>query len=301
MSNAARTREINDAIRYTMWSVFRLATPFAKGGASADRAAEAAELTDLVDKLAAEDVVVRGFYELSGLRADADVMVWWHAERAEQLQDAYQRFRRTAFGTRLEPVWSQLALHRPAEFNKSHVPAFLGDEEPRAFVCVYPFVRSYDWYLLEEPERRAMLAEHGQMARELPRRARQHRGQLRPRRLRVDAGLRGRRAAPHRRPDAAPARLGNAAARARGGAVLHRPPSRARRPAPPAALIIDGLAEPGVVGDRRTTMRVFVAVATLLLVTACGADSDDTATDPHESRCPRRSQQRRVPSRALEP
>ncbi len=33
-------------------------------------------------------------------------------------------------------------------------------------------------------------------------------------------------------------------------------------------------------GDRRTTMRVFVAVATLLLVTACGADSDDTATDP---------------------
>jgi hydrogen peroxide-dependent heme synthase len=165
MSNAARTREINDAIRYTMWSVFRLATPL---GTDADRAAEAAEVTDLVDKLAADDVVVRGFYELSGLRADADLMVWWHAERAEQLQDAYQRFRRTAFGTRLEPVWSQLALHRPAEFNKSHVPAFLGDEEPRAFVCVYPFVRSYDWYLLEETERRAMLAEHGQMAREYP-------------------------------------------------------------------------------------------------------------------------------------
>ena len=30
------------------------------------------------------------------------------------------------------PVWSQMALHRPAEFNKSHVPAFLADEEPRA-------------------------------------------------------------------------------------------------------------------------------------------------------------------------
>jgi peroxiredoxin len=163
-SKAARTREINDTIRYTMWSVFRLATPLG----SADRAAEAAEVSDLVEKLAADDVVVRGFYELSGLRADADVMVWWHAERAEQLQDAYQRFRRTTFGTRLEPVWSQLALHRPAEFNKSHVPAFLGDEEPRAFVCVYPFVRSYEWYLLDEAERRAMLAEHGQMARSYP-------------------------------------------------------------------------------------------------------------------------------------
>ena len=58
-----------------------------------------------------------------------------------------------------------MALHRPAEFNKSHVPAFLADEEARGYVCVYPFVRSYDWYLLEETERRAMLAEHGQMAR----------------------------------------------------------------------------------------------------------------------------------------
>ncbi len=65
-------------------------------------------------------------------------------------------------------MWSQVALHRPAEFNKSHLPAFLADEEPRGFVCVYPFVRSYDWYLLPDEERRALLAEHGQMARGYP-------------------------------------------------------------------------------------------------------------------------------------
>jgi chlorite dismutase len=66
------------------------------------------------------------------------------------------------------PVWSQFALHRPAEFNKSHIPAFLADEEPGAYVCVYPFVRSYDWYLLEDSERRDMLREHGQQARDYP-------------------------------------------------------------------------------------------------------------------------------------
>jgi chlorite dismutase len=33
---------------------------------------------------------------------------------------------------------------------------------------VYPFVRSYEWYLLPDNERRALLAEHGQMAREYP-------------------------------------------------------------------------------------------------------------------------------------
>ena len=84
------------------------------------------------------------------------------------LQEAYARFRRTGSGRHLEPVWSSMALHRPAEFNKSHVPAFLAEEEPRAYVCVYPFVRSYEWYLLPEAERRALLAEHGQLAREYP-------------------------------------------------------------------------------------------------------------------------------------
>ncbi len=162
MSNAARVREINDSIRYTMWSVFRLEQVLG----DADRVAEGAEVEKLFAELAEEGVVVRGVYDVAGLRADADVMVWWHAPDSEQLQGAYHRFRRTSFGRRLAPVWSQLALHRPAEFNKSHVPAFLSDEEPKRHVCVYPFVRSYEWYLLDDGERRRMLAEHGQMARE---------------------------------------------------------------------------------------------------------------------------------------
>jgi chlorite dismutase len=162
-SKAQKVREINDAIRYTMWSVFRLADTL---GDAADRATEGAEVEKLFAELAESDVVVRGVYDVSGLRADADVMLWLHAASSEELQAAYHRFRRTAFGRRLEPVWSQMALHRPAEFNKSHVPAFLADEEPKQHICVYPFVRSYEWYLLDDDERRRMLAEHGRMARD---------------------------------------------------------------------------------------------------------------------------------------
>jgi peroxiredoxin len=163
VNKVASAREINATIRYTLWSVFRLRDVLGEG---ADRAAEAAEVDDLLGKLAADDTVTRGVYDLSGLRADADVMVWWHAETPEQVQDAYNRLRRTAFGRRLDPVWSQLAMHRPAEFNKGHVPAFMADEEARGYICVYPFVRSYEWYLLPDDERRDMLVEHGMMGRE---------------------------------------------------------------------------------------------------------------------------------------
>src|ERR671915_1197474 len=96
-SKAARAREINETIRYTMWSVFRLAEPLGDG----DRGVEADEVEKLFAELAEADVVVRGVYDVSGLRADADVMVWWHAADSEDLQKAYHRFRRTALGRRL--------------------------------------------------------------------------------------------------------------------------------------------------------------------------------------------------------
>jgi chlorite dismutase len=158
-------KALNDTIRYTMWSVFRVEP----GRLGADRSAAAQEAGEFLAALDGKGVVVRGVYDLAGLRADADYLVWWHAPEIEPLQAAYADLRRdTALGRASVPVWSQAALHRPAEFNKSHLPAFLAGEAPKRYVCVYPFVRSYEWYLLPDEERRRMLAQHGMQAREYP-------------------------------------------------------------------------------------------------------------------------------------
>jgi chlorite dismutase len=58
-------------------------------------------------------------------------------------------------------VWSSVGLHRPAEFNRNHIPAYVRREDPKKFVCVYPFNRSLEWYLLPDYERKGMLSEHG--------------------------------------------------------------------------------------------------------------------------------------------
>jgi chlorite dismutase len=156
-----KAREINDTIRYTMWTVFRrTGRPDGDPGRLAEDA-----LADIEKAADGEDLVIRGWYDVAALRADADLMVWWHAPKIEVLQDAYHALRRSSLGTVLESRWSQAALHRPAEFNKGHVPAFMSGEDPRSYVCVYPFVRSYEWYLLPDEDRRRMLAEHGMMAR----------------------------------------------------------------------------------------------------------------------------------------
>ena len=159
-----KPRDINETIRYTMWSVFRRTNTGPLSSEDADA------VLKTVDAAADEtDLVIRGWYDVAGLRADADLMVWWHASESETLQGAYTALSRSDVGRQfLEPRWSVMGLHRPAEFNKGHIPAFMGEEEPRNYLCVYPFVRSYEWYLLPEEERRAMLVEHGMLARPYP-------------------------------------------------------------------------------------------------------------------------------------
>ncbi|MDP1877487.1 MAG: chlorite dismutase family protein [Actinomycetota bacterium] len=151
-------REINDTIRYTCWTVYRRTGVPAPDGAQAD-------LESVIAELDATDVVIRGFYDVSALRGDADLMVWMHAPAAELVQQGLRRLRRSAVGPSMEQTWSAMGLHRPAEFNKGHVPAFMAGKGALEWATVYPFVRSYEWYLLPDDERRAMLVEHGTMGR----------------------------------------------------------------------------------------------------------------------------------------
>lgn len=122
---------------------------------------EATELEDIVALIEAGGVSVRGFYDVSGLRADADLMVWLHGDTAEELQRDLRRLRRTELLRHLLPTWNAMGVHRDAEFNRAHVPGFLRGIEPKDWLCLYPFVRSYEWYLLPAEERGRMLAEHG--------------------------------------------------------------------------------------------------------------------------------------------
>lgn len=156
----SQAEEINSTIRYVGYSVFRREPGPASGAEQALAAVQQAA--------AGRDLVIRGWYDLAGLRAEADLMVWWHAPESDTLQDVYLAFRGSDLGRTLTPVWSQFGLHRPAEFNRGHVPAFMSGHEPGDYLCVYPFVRSYEWYLLPDDERRAMLAEHGRLAGPYP-------------------------------------------------------------------------------------------------------------------------------------
>jgi chlorite dismutase len=111
-------------------------------------------------------VTVRGFYDVSSLRADADIMVWLHGGAPETLQRALRDLRRSPLLRTMLPTWNAMGVHVDAEFAVNHRPSFMRGIEPEAWVTVYPFVRSYDWYLLPDEERSAMLSDHGRKGSE---------------------------------------------------------------------------------------------------------------------------------------
>lgn len=143
---------------YTLWAVFRRSR--ATTTTTADLAAAVADLPPGVE--------LRGVYDVSGLRADADLMLWLTGPTTDVLQKALRILRRTAPLEVLDPSWNALGVHRDAEFSRDHLPAFAKGLPPKAWLCVYPFVRSYEWYLLPDDERRALLSEHGRAGATFP-------------------------------------------------------------------------------------------------------------------------------------
>src|SRR5262249_34157918 len=123
---------------------------------------------DVLLKEWSDRVTLRGAYSTVGLRADADLVLWLIAPSIDLIQDLTVALRRTDLGKRLELSHAFTGIVRPAEFTANHAPAFVRGEAPRKFLCVYPFVRTPEWYLLPPDERAGLLREHGEMGREFP-------------------------------------------------------------------------------------------------------------------------------------
>ncbi|HYH28203.1 MAG TPA: hydrogen peroxide-dependent heme synthase, partial [Actinomycetota bacterium] len=141
---------------------------FGRTSATPSLAGDAAHEWELLLKEFSDRVSVRGVYSAEGFRPDADLLFWWTASDPDPLQDLLIRLRRTELGRTLELTHAFMGVVRPPEFNPTHVPAFARGEAPKRYLCVYPFVRTAEWYLIPPEERAALLREHGEMGREFP-------------------------------------------------------------------------------------------------------------------------------------
>lgn len=151
---------------YALYPAFRARDGFRD--LSADGLADVVQEVENLYKAFDGRVEVRGTYSTVGFRNDADLLLWLVGRAAEDVQSFLAEFRRTQAGRLTDIAWTFMGVVKPAEFTPDHRPAFVKGAPPKTFLCVYPFVRTPDWYLLPAEERGALLAEHGTAGREFP-------------------------------------------------------------------------------------------------------------------------------------
>ena len=108
-------------------------------------------------------------YSTLGLRDDADFLIWFMSESVEEIQDAISKIYLTVVGKYITPSRVYLSSTRPsiyAQTNRTH--SFVGGLEAKKYAVVYPFIKTREWYLLPEAQRRQMMEEHIKVSQQFP-------------------------------------------------------------------------------------------------------------------------------------
>jgi chlorite dismutase len=101
-------------------------------------------------------------YSMIGLKAGVDVLLWSLSPSLEALEHKSAGALQAGMGAWMTARHSFLGLIKPSQYVKrptsQEQSLFEGDRS--AYLIVYPFTKSTDWYLLTQEERQKVMNEH---------------------------------------------------------------------------------------------------------------------------------------------
>jgi hydrogen peroxide-dependent heme synthase len=112
-----------------------------------------------------EKVGLRGAYVTQAFQAHTDILFWMYADRFEDMQDLQLDLRRSTWGKYIDIPHAFTGMTKPFEFSE-HPTSFQMGIPPKDYLCFYPFVRTPEYYLLPDWERKAVIGDHGNIGHE---------------------------------------------------------------------------------------------------------------------------------------
>jgi chlorite dismutase len=155
-------------VRFAFYAVdpaFRLLEPEARERAKKD-------LAETLESRASS-MLVRT-YSTVGFRGDCDLLVWSASEDPDDLTALAAAANRSELGPYLRVAHSYFSMTKPSKYVGSHEHA--GQEGRRtvltpgdaAFLFVYPFWKTHQWYQLPFEERMRLMKEHFEIGHKYP-------------------------------------------------------------------------------------------------------------------------------------
>ena len=112
-----------------------------------------------------DKVGLRGAYVTQAFQAHTDILFWMYADRFEDMQDLQLDLRRSTWGKYVDTPHAFTGMTKPFEFSE-HPTSFQMGIPPKDYLCFYPFVRTPEYYLLPDLERKAIIGDHGNIGHE---------------------------------------------------------------------------------------------------------------------------------------
>lgn len=126
----------------------------------ADQRCRSAE--ELCAAVTARSEVATFTYSMIGLKAGVEVLLWSLAPSLEALEEQSARVLRSGMGGWFTVRHSFLGMIRPSQYVKrptqQEQSLFSGDRS--AYLVVYPFTKSAEWYLLPQDRRQQVMNAH---------------------------------------------------------------------------------------------------------------------------------------------
>lgn len=109
-------------------------------------------------------------YSTIGLRAEGDLLLWRMAESVEAIEETAADLLTSGLGRWVTPSQSMIGITRPSQYVKrptaQEQSLFTGERS--AYLVVYPFVKSIEWYLAPAEERQAAMKDHMRIGHAYP-------------------------------------------------------------------------------------------------------------------------------------
>lgn len=113
-------------------------------------------------------------YSLKGLKGNIDFMLWKISDRLEELTELSASMGKSAIGPYLATQYSYLSMTKRSIYVDKHThPGQEGRRDrilpgDHRYLFVYPFVKTREWYALDQRERQVVMDEHIAVGHQFP-------------------------------------------------------------------------------------------------------------------------------------
>jgi chlorite dismutase len=105
-----------------------------------------------------------------GLRSDADLLLVRFATAVQALETSASLLLRAGMGRSMRVAHSWIGLLRPSQYTKRPTAQEQGLQagDRAAYLVVYPFTKTHEWYQLSRETRQGMMNEHIRIGHDFP-------------------------------------------------------------------------------------------------------------------------------------